>query len=306
MSVQVVLNQMFQLFIIMALGYFMMKMSILNEEVNKKLNYIVLSITTPCLILSSVFSENTISKSTVLYVLVVAIVVYLLLPIVSFLLIKLMHIKKTQQGLFIFMTIFSNTGFMGFPVMKAIFGNTAVFYTAIFNMLFNIEVFTLGVLLMGYGNNQKIQLKPKNLLSPGIISSILAIFIYFLDISCPSFLVEACNSVGNMTTPLAMMLIGASLSSISFREIFGEWVIYPYTFIKQILLPFIAFPIICFFIQDPLIQGVTLINLAMPVGNSAVLFATEYNGNVVLAAKTVFMTTLFSVITIPLIVAFLL
>lgn len=204
------------------------------------------------------------------------------------------------------MTIFSNTGFMGFPVMKAIFGNTAVFYTAIFNMLFNIEVFTLGVLLMGYGNNQKIQLKPKNLLSPGIISSILAIFIYFLDISCPSFLVEACNSVGNMTTPLAMMLIGASLSSISFREIFGEWVIYPYTFIKQILLPFIAFPIICFFIQDPLIQGVTLINLAMPVGNSAVLFATEYNGNVVLAAKTVFMTTLFSVITIPLIVAFLL
>lgn len=306
MDITVVLNQMIQLFLMMSLGYGMMKKGVLDETVNKKLNFIVLSITTPCLILSSVFSGSDTSKTVVLYVLLVATIVYLLLPIISFIIVKLMRIQKPHQGLFIFMTIFSNTGFMGFPVMKAIFGNTAVFYTAIFNMLFNLEVFTLGVLLMGYGQEKKIKLEPKNLLSPGIISSILAIIIYFSGITFPSFFVSTCESVGNMTTPMAMILIGASLASIRMKDIFSEWIIYPYTFIKQIVLPFIAFPIICFFIQDPLIQGVTLVNLAMPVGNSAVLFATEYHGDVVLAAKTVFMTTLFSVITIPFIVAFLL
>lgn len=305
MDIMVVVNQMIQLFLIMGLGYFMMKKKILNYEVNKKLNYIILSITTPCLIISSVCGENDASKDVVLYVLLVAIVVYLLLPVLSFLLVKIMRIKKSQQGLFMFMTIFSNTGFMGFPVMKSIFGNTAVFYTAIFNMLFNLEVYTLGVVLMNYGKNDRVKLDPKNLLSPGVVTSILAIIIYFLEIPLPTVLLSSCESVGNMTTPLAMMLIGASLANIRLKDIFNDFIVYPYTLIKQILIPIIAFPIICYFIKDFLIQGVTLLNIAMPVGNSAVLFATEYDGDVPLAAKTVFLTTLFSVLSIPLIVSLL-
>lgn len=306
MDIRVVLNQMIQLFLIMGLGFFMMKKQILNEDVNKKLNSIVLSITMPALIIASVNGDNMASKDVVFYVLLIAIVVYITLPILSYVLVKVMRIPKAKQGLFMFMTIFSNIGFMGFPIMKSLFGNTAVFYTAIFNMVFNIEVFTLGVVLMNYGKEEKVTFDYRKILSPGVVASCLAILIYFIEIPIPSAILSACESVGSMTTPLAMILIGASLATIHFREFFTDLIVFPYTFIKQLLIPLLAYPVLCYVIQDPLILGVTFINLAMPVGNTVVLFATEYNDDVTLSAKTIFITTLFSVISIPFIASLLL
>ena len=180
MDIMVVINQMIQLFLIIGLGYFMQKKKILNDELNTKLNFIVISITTPALIFSSVCTTSISEKSMVIYTLAIATAVYVALPVISFVLVKLMRIPMHQKGLYMFMTIFSNTGFMGYPIMKALFGNDAVFYTALFNILFNLEVFTLGVILINYGNDVKMKLNPKNLLSPGVVASIIAIFIYFI------------------------------------------------------------------------------------------------------------------------------
>lgn len=306
MDILVVINQMIQLFLIIGLGYFMQKKKILNDELNTKLNFIVISITTPALIFSSVCTTSISEKSMVIYTLAIATAVYVALPVISFVLVKLMRIPMHQKGLYMFMTIFSNTGFMGYPIMKALFGNDAVFYTALFNILFNLEVFTLGVILINYGNDVKMKLNPKNLLSPGVVASIIAIFIYFLEIPIPDVIANSCGMVGDMTTPLAMMIIGATLANIKVKELFTELRLYYFTIVKQVILPIAVFPIIAYFIKDPLIQGITLVNLAMPVANSAVLFAKEYGGDVELAAKSIFITTLVSVFTIPLIVSLLL
>ena len=301
MDIMVVINQMIQLFLIIGLGYFMQKKKILNDELNTKLNFIVISITTPALIFSSVCTTSISEKSMVIYTLAIATAVYVALPVISFVLVKLMRIPMHQKGLYMFMTIFSNTGFMGYPIMKALFGNDAVFYTALFNILFN-----LGVILINYGNDVKMKLNPKNLLSPGVVASIIAIFIYFLEIPIPDVIANSCGMVGDMTTPLAMMIIGATLANIKVKELFTELRLYYFTIVKQVILPIAVFPIIAYFIKDPLIQGITLVNLAMPVANSAVLFAKEYGGDVELAAKSIFITTLVSVFTIPLIVSLLL
>ena len=298
MDIMVVINQMIQLFLIIGLGYFMQKKKILNDELNTKLNFIVISITTPALIFSSVCTTSISEKSMVIYTLAIATAVYVALPVISFVLVKLMRIPMHQKGLYMFMTIFSNTGFMGYPIMKALF--------ALFNILFNLEVFTLGVILINYGNDVKMKLNPKNLLSPGVVASIIAIFIYFLEIPIPDVIANSCGMVGDMTTPLAMMIIGATLANIKVKELFTELRLYYFTIVKQIILPIAVFPIIAYFIKDPLIQGITLVNLAMPVANSAVLFAKEYGGDVELAAKSIFITTLVSVFTIPLIVSLLL
>lgn len=306
MDAMVVVNQMIQLFMVIGLGYFMKKKKILNDEVSSKLNYIVISITTPALIFSSVCTATISDKSTVLYTLVIAIALYIVLPIISYIIVKIMRVPVEQKGLYMFMIIFSNIGFMGYPVMKALFGNNAILYTSIFNILFNIEVYTLGVILINYGKNVETKFNLKNLLSPGIIVSIIALFIYFLEINIPSVIVESCTMVGDMTTPLAMLIIGATLANIKVKELFTEYRLYYFTIIKQIILPVAIFPVIAYFVTDPLLRGITLVNVAMPVANSAVLFANEYGGDVELAAKSVFITTLISVITIPLIVSLLL
>ena len=187
--------------------------------------------------------------------------------------------------------------------MKAIFGYEAVFFTAIFNMIFNLFVFTVGVVIMNYGTGHKVKLNPKNLLSPGVIASLVALFIYFTGIKLPDVLSSTITMIGDITTPMAMLLIGSTLATIPIKEVFTEFKIYPYTMIKQIIVPVIAYPLLKLVVGDPLILGIALIMISMPVANSAVLFATEYDGDISLAAKTVFMTTLLSVVTIPLIVA---
>ena len=304
MDIQVILMQMVQLFLMIGLGYFLFKVKILDVELNKRLTTLLLAVTTPALIISSVLSTTEYLPFTdILFVFLVGILVYIVLPILGWILVKIMRIPLPQQGLYIFMTVFSNIGFMGFPVMKAIFGNDAVFYTALFNMLFNLLVFSVGTGIMGYGTGRKMDFNPKDLLSPGVIASLVALVIYMAKIQFPNVISSTITMIGDITTPVAMLIIGSTLANIPLKEVFSELRIYPYTFIKQIIIPVLAYPVLRLFIQDPLILGVTLIMISMPVANSAVLFATEYDGDVSLAAKAVFMTTLLSIVTIPLIVS---
>lgn len=304
MDVFVILMQMIQLFLVMALGYFLYKVKILDEDMNKRLTTLILSVTTPAMIIGSVLNTTvTQSLNDVLFVFAVGLLTYIILPIIGFIIIKVMRIPKNQQGLYIFMTVFSNIGFMGFPVMKAIFGDSAVFYTAIFNMIFNLFVFTIGHSMMSYGTSQKTHMNLKNLISPGVVASLVALFIYFTKLQLPDVICSTISMVGDITTPIAMLIIGSTFATIPVREVFTEMRIYPFTLIKQVIVPIILYPLLQLLISDPLILGVTLIMIAMPVGNSAVLFATEYGGDVSVAAKNIFMTTLLSIITIPLIVA---
>lgn len=304
MDIKVILMQMIQLFTIIFLGYILFKLKILDLDFNKKLTTLLLSVTTPAMIISSVLS-TTVSQSfeDIIFVFVLGFIIYLIMPILGLIISKILKTPLHQQGLYIFMTVFSNIGFMGFPVMKAIFGNDAIFFTAIFNMLFNLFVFTIGILIMNYKTANKIKLNAKNLLSPGVIASLIALVLYFTHLKVPNVIASTISMIGDITTPMAMLLIGSTLANIPFKEVFSEFRIYPFTIIKQIIIPILAYPILKMVCQDPLILGITLIMISMPVANTAVLFATEYGGDVSLAAKTVFMTTLLSIITIPLIVA---
>lgn len=135
-----------------------------------------------------------------------------------------------------------------------------------------------------------------------MICSFLALILYLLHIRAPQIVTDFTSMVGDMTTPLAMIIIGVTLGAMNIKEVFDELRVYIYTLVKQLILPVIAYPIIAFLIKDNYLRGLTLVMLSMPVGSSAVLFTNKYGGDSELAAKTIFMTTLISVFTIPLIV----
>lgn len=224
------------------------------------------------------------------------------MPFVGILVNKLLRVPKNQSGIYIFMTVFSNIGFIGYPIMKAIFGNDSVFHTSLFGMIFNIMVFTLGVYLIGIGQEKHHSLDFKNLLTPGVICSFLALILYLFHVRAPEIVTNFTSMIGNMTTPLAMIIIGITLGSMNLKDVFNERRVYIYTIIKQLLLPILAYPIISFFIHDAYLKSLTLVMIAMPVGSSVVLFTNQYGGDSALGAKTIFMTTLISVFAIPLIV----
>lgn len=303
MDITVILNQMIQLFLIIGLGYILNKLKILNDIANKNINTLILKVTMPAMIISSVATQNNADSNILVQVFIISLIVYAILPVIGFIITKILNINNKQRGLYIFMTIFSNIGFMGFPVMKSIFGQESIFYTAIFNMMFNVLVYTLGILLLNSDKEEKVKINLKDLLSPGIISCLIAIFIFLLNIKIPVLIGNTCSMIGDMTTPLAMLMIGSTLANIKISEIFNDIKIYIYTIIKQVIVPMISFPILNTCIDNPLVLGITLIILSMPVGNSAVIFSYEYDGDVELAVKGVFITTALSVVTIPLIVS---
>ena len=151
--------------------------------------------------------------------------------------------------------------------------------------------------MMIMSNNKSFQIK--KLITPGIIASLIAVLLYIFSISLPETLLQPIQLIGNMTTPLAMIIIGATLSKYPIKKILLDRKIYLFTIFIDLIIPMIFSPLVHFLIKDTMIQAMTMIILAMPVANGAVLFAKRYQQNEFLAAKTVFLSTLLSIITIP-------
>lgn len=303
MDIAIVLRQLVTLFLLMGTGYFLFKIRLLDTEFDRRLTKLLINVTMPLLIISSVLKlDEKAPARTVLFVLAAALILYMILPAIGWLFAKILVVPREQFGLYVYMTTFSNVGFMGFPLIAALLGDEAVFYTALFNIIFNLSSFSYGILLIGYGGDNRVKPDLKLLLSPGILLSLLSVVLYFADISFPAPVTEAIDYVGGLTTPLAMLLIGASLASMNLKEMFRDFRMYPYIILKQIVLPLALYPAFRLFMQDELLLNVTLIMLCVPVANSAVLFSTEYHADEKLAARCVFLTTLCSIVTIPLVI----
>ncbi len=301
MDHSIILTQMTELFLMIALGVFLVRIGLLNTEFNARLTKLLLYVTVPALILSSVLTQTERLDSTQLAtVFAIGLGLYFVFPFAAFVIIKLMRLPKPDQGLYMFMLIYGNVGFMGFPVIEALYGSTAVFYTAIINVMFNLSSFTIGLWLMNYGKGEKAAFHPKSLLTPGVIGCVLSIVLYFANLHFPPVITETLTSVGGVTSPLAMIMIGSTLGRITLRDLFGDWHIYPFTLVKQFVLPLAAWYLLSFLLHDSFVLGITYVLFLMPVANVSVLFATNYNGDETLAAKGVCLTTVASLVSVPL------
>ncbi|MDD4200833.1 MAG: AEC family transporter [Eubacteriales bacterium] len=302
----IVISEMLQLFLILALGYISAKTKVVNEKFGIQLSSFIILITMPCMIIASVAAiPGDTEKNDILPMFIISVLFFVLMPFISWLITRILHVKKEESHLYIYMTIFSNVGFMGYPLIASIFGEGAILYASIFNLIAIITNFTLGIILMSKGG-EKNTLNLKNLLSPGIIASLFALTIFIANIRLPDMLNNTLKTIGETTTPLAMIVIGIELSNISIKSVFSELKLYPYAVIRQVLLPAAAWLILKNVISSQYILGIVIIIIAMPVTTSAVLFANKYENNVQLATKGIFITTLLSVVTIPLIAYFLL
>ncbi len=302
MDIKTLVSQMIMLFLILALGYIIFKVKLVDEKFTKTFSQLILKVTMPATILSSVLDlKERQPLGDVLMSLGIAFAMFfIILPLLGFLLAKIFRVKKNSTGLYVFMIIFSNVGFMGFPVIEALAGSVGLFYAAIYNLVFNIAVFTIGVWLINKdkGNNTKFDIKL--LLTPGVIVAFLSLVVYFINIKPPAMICNTVRMVGSITSPAAMLVIGFTLARMDIKSVFSHWRIYPWTIAKQLIIPLILWIPFSAIIKNEILLTVTFILFAMPVANNAVLFANTYDGDSELAARSVFITTLFALLTVPL------
>lgn len=303
MDIMVVINQMVMLFIIILIGYLIVKAGFVDMDFQKKLSNFILQVTMPMMMLGSVSdADSRGAGQKLLQIFFIAVLVFTVMPFVGKLIARVLNVPKNQRDAYIFLSVFSNLGFMGFPVIASIFGPDALVYAIIFNLVFSLVQFTYGISLF---SGSKASLHPKTFLTPGVMASVLSIIMFLSGIKITGPVGQAIKSVGSVTTPLAMIVIGISLSGIPLKEVFAEKRLYLFTLIKQLILPALAFFLLRLVITDPLIIGVSVIVIAMPSATMAVILANNYNHHIGLTTRAVFLTTLASVVTIPAI-AFLL
>lgn len=301
MDIILILEKMVMLFLILAVGFGAGKLGIIDEKANKVLSSMVANIAMPSLVLYSAFMENsTVTKSDAMLGLMLSFAMYLLLMVLAKGVPFLLHTPKKNRGIIEYLTVFSNNGFMGFPVIQAVFGDEALIFAAILSLPVNFLMFSYGTYLMvKSGNGEGRRMNIREFIKPGIVSATLALIFYLLSIKIPNVFVMTLDSVGSMTTPLAMIVLGASLTSVSMKDTFREWRVYIFSLIRLALLPFLVWLILFRFVENWTLLGVLVVTAGMPCATMAVIQANQEEADSKMASGYVFITTLLSVATVP-------
>lgn len=306
MSFTALLAKMFVLFCFLALGVLCSRVGFADEHTCGKLNKIVLNICAPAMVFSSVLnSEYTYRLTDILGFMLDSLAFNVLLVGIGLGLSLLLGRKHPDRGTYRYMLSFGNCVFMGFPVVAAVCGNGAVFLGAVFSMPFNIISFSIGIMMIG-GSERKRGGFWKMLLNPPFLANIVAFLLFVFPVEAPASVKEVLSYLGNMVVPLSMLLIGASLSRVRPREIFSDWRLYAVCAGKLVIAPVLLHLALRLIVADPLFLNVLTICGVMPVATVSQILAAEYGGNPALASKVVFLSTLCSLLTIPILLSLLL
>lgn len=317
-----IFKKMMELFIIIIIGYVTHRLNILTTEVKKALSKVVLYVTLPGTILSSVMNAETLpSLGQIGRILIFAFLSYAVFFVIAKLTGKLLRLQGKQKGAVEFAIIFSNVGFVGFPVTYAVFGADSVFYTCIFNLPFNVICYSLGVMLLTAGaagqkakddeprnedKKAKVRRWVKLIATPSLISSVIALIMAAFGYQGPEFIADTVELIGDVTTPAALLIIGIALAEMPVKEMFSNVKAYIVALISVLVTPMIIFLIFNPFAGgDRLLIGEAVIIAGMPVATAGTMLCVEYGGDEKLMAQMTFISTVLSLVTIPLLAVFL-
>ena len=220
----------------------------------------------------------------------------------------LIPIKNEKKTILHFANVFVNTGYVGFPILYSIYGNEGIVYGSIFNIFFVILVWTYGVILYK-GNLQKNDLKQeikKILLNPSILAVCAGIILMILNLQLPDALLFSIKSIGNITGPLSMIIIGVIISDVKIKKYIKEWTIYYGVFIKLILIPLIVYLSSLLLGETSKVINTVIIMSAMPASAMTSILADTYHKEKDYAAVIVSATTLLSLISVTLLLKIIL
>ena len=290
-------TQVMILLVLIAIGYILGIKKVLNENAVRCMTNLVLYTVTPCVIIKSFMREFDMAMLKNLIITFIAASVWFIVDIVLANLI--IHDKdKKRENVLRFGLIFSNCGYMSIPLQQALLGDDGVFYGAVFIAVFNIIVWTYGVCLME-GSTKHISLK-KIFINPGIIGTTIGLILFLSSVQLPSVVTEPIGYLAAINTPIPMIIIGYHLVGASFK-ITGKntWISIVFRLIVSPLI-FLAGMYVCGIRGTVLITGV--IATSAPWAANTTMFAQKYDADVPLSAACVSVTTLLSILTMPIIV----
>ena len=293
---------------LVAVGYAAGKLGYLGGDFDRQLSRLVINITCPALILSSAMTGTLPDRRYILPLLAISVVTYVVLAAVAFLLPRYLTHKKDDVGAIGFALMFGNVGFMGYPVVASIFGHEAVFYAAVLNVVNTFTVFTVGtILITGKSEVGKARFEKKVLYSTPMLSAYLTMLIVALEIdNIPRAVSQPLTMLGNITVPAALLIIGSSMSQLPLRSLIGNMTVYLTTALRLVVLPLGVYYLTKMLGFSDFVININTVVIAMPVATYGTILCLKYEKNTTMITEATFITTLLSMLTIPLLVLLLL
>ena len=302
------LEVMITLSCLVAVGYMAGKLGFLGGDFDRQLSRLVINITCPALILSSAMTGELPDRRFILPLLLISVITYAVLTAAAFLLPRFLTRRKDDEGAIGFALMFGNVGFMGYPVVASIFGHEAIFYAAVLNVVNTFTVFTIGtVLITGKSDTAGSRFEKKVLYSTPMMAAYLTMAIVALEIdNIPGFVSMPLTMLGNITVPAALLIVGSSMSQLPLRALMGNVTVYATAALRLLALPLGVYWLTRLLGFSDLVVNINTVVIAMPVATYGTILCLKYEKDTTLMTEVTFITTLLSMLTIPLLVTFFL
>lgn len=293
------LEKIVEMFLILVLGVVLYRCGLITSEMNRGLSNLLLMFVAPFLVFVSYQMDFTTQLMS-------GWIQTFLLSVLSFLLTIFMTrfvIRKSgnyDREIERICVIYSNCGYIGLPLLNALFGQQGVFYMTVYMTVFNLFTWTQGVSLVS--GNKNFRQAVRNLFSPMVIGVLLGVICFFGRIHLPDILLNPMRAIGDMNTPLAMLVAGASLAETDIKKMLIKVRIYWISFIKLILCPLLFFLAAFWFRFEELPLMTVFLGAACPAGTTGTLFALRYHRDNVYATELLAVSTILSILTIPMMI----
>lgn len=307
MSITVVLQQMVMIFILIGIGILLYKKDMLSEMTSKQISGVIVNVTNPALLICSAFQDGPkVSLAELGIALGIYLVVYALLIIVSFLIPRILRVPDMYHYAYQMLTIFGNVGFIGIPLASAVLGTQSLIFVSIYNLIFNILIYTFGIsLLQKAADAHSASPRWKKLINAGTISAAATIIFYLGNFQVPVIVSSTLTYMGQATTLLSMLVLGVSVAQMAPKDIFSHPKLYGFTLLRQILVPIGCIILFRPLIRNPLILNTMALMLAVPAANMPLMLSKQLHVETDTISQGIILTTILSLGTIPVVSLFL-
>lgn len=316
MSITVVLQQMIMIFLLIGTGMLLYKKQILTEPASRQISGIIVNVTNPALLICSALSDGPkasladLGKAFCAYA-----VIFALLIAVGFLIPRILRVPVHEHYSYQLLTVFGNVGFIGIPLASAVLGTGSLIFVSIFNLIFNILIYTFGISLLSHAKMRRadpaadasglerssVWERFRKLINVGTISAAATIILYLSDVQVPKIVSSTLTYMGQSTTFLSMIVLGVSVAQMSPKDIFTHPRLYGFTLLRQILVP-IGFILLARpFISNTLILNTLALMLAVPAANMPLMLSKQMQMETDTISQGIILTTILSLLTIPIV-----
>lgn len=291
---------MVELFALVLVGFIAHRLHYTTPESDKKLSGLIIDFTCPALVLSSVMGDKLPDRDMVLPLLTVGFLTYIILTPVALFLPRILNPKAEDKGIYGFMMIFGNVGFIGYPIVASLFGSNAVFYASVLNFPNTFFVFVLGSALVSGGS--QIRFNWKTLISSPMIASYISILIVVMGWKdVPEVISKPITLLGNITVPASLLIIGSQMAQLEMKEMMGTWRIYATSAIKLFVTPLMLYGLFMLMGFNEEAIRINTIVMATPVAAYGTILCLRYNRDMKIITQGTFLTNMLSVLTVPLV-----